>query len=278
MQIIKSFNNNIALAKNEKNKEVIVIGTGIGFNKKNGDHLERGKIEKIFYLESNEQEMALIHLLSSIPIAVINTATEIVKFGEKEFSIKFSTALLIALADHIHMVIKYQRKPEEHPLKWMIIRLYQREYKIGQKAVQMIADQLNYLPPDNEIISIALHFVNAQTKEKNMNTTMSFTEMSNRIVSFIEYFYQVSLVKSENAYLRFITHLQFLLNRLVEKEIFPEEKTSEELYNFLSQNHPKEQLCVEKISELLFEKFSIPLSKAEKGYLVLHVNKLIHKT
>ena len=37
MIITKPLNNNVVMAKNNKQEEVIVVGTGIGFHKKAGD-------------------------------------------------------------------------------------------------------------------------------------------------------------------------------------------------------------------------------------------------
>lgn len=49
MKIVKIFNNN-AVATISKNKEdLILTGSGIGFQKKIGDEVDPGKIEKKYY-------------------------------------------------------------------------------------------------------------------------------------------------------------------------------------------------------------------------------------
>lgn len=45
-RIILPMNNNVALAKNEHQEEVVLIGSGIAFNKKKGDVVLESKIEK----------------------------------------------------------------------------------------------------------------------------------------------------------------------------------------------------------------------------------------
>ena len=58
MKITKILNNNVVLSKINGN-ERIVMGNGLAFGKKNGQQLERAKIEKVFRLTSEEQERML---------------------------------------------------------------------------------------------------------------------------------------------------------------------------------------------------------------------------
>lgn len=53
MKIQKILNNNVAIARDENDKEVIVMSKGLGFRKKQGDIFPRDNTQKIFVL-SNE--------------------------------------------------------------------------------------------------------------------------------------------------------------------------------------------------------------------------------
>lgn len=48
MKILKIINNNVVSACDEKGKEIVVMGKGLGFGKKSGDILDELKIEKSF--------------------------------------------------------------------------------------------------------------------------------------------------------------------------------------------------------------------------------------
>ena len=48
MKILKVINNNVVSACDDKGKEIVVMGKGLGFGKKNGDILDESKIEKSF--------------------------------------------------------------------------------------------------------------------------------------------------------------------------------------------------------------------------------------
>ena len=62
-QIISSMNNNVTLAQDVNGEEVVLIGSGIGFNKNKGDTVNEEKIEKIFHLRTEESKENFISLL-----------------------------------------------------------------------------------------------------------------------------------------------------------------------------------------------------------------------
>ena len=63
MQNEKILNNNVVQAL-DNNVEYIVMGKGLGFQKKVGDLVDKEKIEKTFVLENTEavEELSLIHI------------------------------------------------------------------------------------------------------------------------------------------------------------------------------------------------------------------------
>lgn len=54
MVIEKVYNNNVVLAF-ENDKEVIVMGKGLGFQKKSGDTVDTSMVEKTFVLDDQSQ-------------------------------------------------------------------------------------------------------------------------------------------------------------------------------------------------------------------------------
>lgn len=51
----KVFNNNVLIVKYFIYDEVVLIGKGIGFNKKKGDEIDVKVVEKMFLLKSEEE-------------------------------------------------------------------------------------------------------------------------------------------------------------------------------------------------------------------------------
>lgn len=55
MIINKVINNNVLSTHDENNREIVLMGKGIGFQKKVGDEVAEDKIEKKFVLDSEDE-------------------------------------------------------------------------------------------------------------------------------------------------------------------------------------------------------------------------------
>ena len=82
MLISKVINNNIVRSIDEENREVLVMGSGIGFNKSAGEVIIAEKIEKIYILNDDINSLRFEELMSQIPIEVIKLTNQIVDFGK----------------------------------------------------------------------------------------------------------------------------------------------------------------------------------------------------
>ena len=66
MKIYQVLNNNVVTCI-DKGKEVVYIGTGIGFHKKSMDDLEEEKIQQKYILTTNALTEQLINLMEQTP-------------------------------------------------------------------------------------------------------------------------------------------------------------------------------------------------------------------
>lgn len=67
MKIVKVYNNNVVQALDSQGREIIVMGKGLGFQKKVDQCLDQDKIEKTFVLQGDTAETDLFHLYSQMP-------------------------------------------------------------------------------------------------------------------------------------------------------------------------------------------------------------------
>ena len=65
MKIIKIVNNNIVTSLDEQNREIIVMGRGLGFGRKPGMTIEDEKVEKVFRLNSAGENQKLVDIIRS---------------------------------------------------------------------------------------------------------------------------------------------------------------------------------------------------------------------
>lgn len=138
MKITKILNNNVVIS-NINHVERIVMGKGLAFGKKNGQNLDKDKIDKVFILTSTEQERMLT-LLNEIDQDVLITTQDIIAEANNLYENPISESIYISLTDHIDYAIK--RTHEGHninnPLLYEINRLYPKEFNVGLKAIEVI--------------------------------------------------------------------------------------------------------------------------------------------
>lgn len=60
MKILQVFSHNALVAKNENNESMVLVGKGIGFNKKKGDRINEKTASQIF-VESKRQHLDEIY-------------------------------------------------------------------------------------------------------------------------------------------------------------------------------------------------------------------------
>jgi transcriptional antiterminator len=54
--IEKVLNNNVLIAEHPSYGEVVLIGKGLGFNRKHGDFIETDSVEKLFVLKNEKEQ------------------------------------------------------------------------------------------------------------------------------------------------------------------------------------------------------------------------------
>ena len=104
MKIIKKINNNIALAINAKDEEVIVIGKGIGFPKTPYELRDESIIEKIFVTQSNND---YLEMFKDIPLEDIYLTQEIIKYGEEYLRVKNKIHKFIPQSSVFGLLLEY---------------------------------------------------------------------------------------------------------------------------------------------------------------------------
>ncbi len=273
MKITKILNNNVVIS-NINHEERIVMGKGVAFGKQNGQPLDKDKIDKVFRLTSTEQERMLT-LLNEIDQNVLMTTQDIIVEANRIYENPVSESIYLSLTDHIDYAIKRTREGHhiKNPLLFEINRLYPQEFKIGLKAVDLINQRFDTLLPKDEAGFIAMHIVNASMDE-NIANIYEITKITKHILDIVRYHFNLHISEDELNYSRFMTHLKFFSQRLINHESL-NEVTDESLLNVLKQKHQKSDVCVDKISDFLQNRYNHQLSNDERVYLILHIARLL---
>ncbi len=274
MIIEKILNNNVVLTLTADEKEMVVMGRGLAFNKRVGDEIDPTLIEKTFVTEGKEVTEQLAELFKEIPLDEIEVANEIIQLAQKELDVKLSTNIHLTLTDHIHFAITRSKEGLDlkNPLIWEIKKFYKKEYQIGLNAIDRIQEKLGVTLNPDEAGSIALHIVNARQGDQDMNQTFQMTKIVQDILNIVRMHY--GLVFDENSlnYTRFITHLQYFAQRMIAGETH--ESGDDFLYEQVQIKYPKAFDCTVKINSYLKSAHQKEMSMDEQVYLTIHIHRV----
>ena len=104
--IEKVINNNIISAYEKSGAEVIVMGRGIGFKKKQGEMVPADQISKIFRIKSRTLTEQFKELLANMPLERVRISDEIISHAKDHLKLKLNQSIYVTLTDHINFAIE----------------------------------------------------------------------------------------------------------------------------------------------------------------------------
>ncbi len=281
MKFSKAFNNNVALVEDSSGTEWIVMGTGVGFQRKKGDPIPEENIRRKFVAEQSSTRRPLMQVLDEIDSEVLDVSVEIIKNAEAELGVTFNNNSYLTLADHLNFAVKRANERVDYPdtNRWEVKNLYPKEYTAAKNAIRQVFDRLDVLLPKSEETFITYHFVNGQQERKtDIEETLKMTEVINRIIEIVQYHFQVKLDEDSLNYTRFITHLRYFFIRQFKQEQSDPEEVDVTLLEVVKNKYEKAYRAVEKISHLLLKQYGWTLSSNETLYLTLHVWRVTNQS
>lgn len=271
--IEKVINNNIISAYEKSGAEVIVMGRGIGFKKKQGEVVPADQISKIFRIKSRTLAEQFKELLANMPLERVRISDEIISHAKDHLKLKLNQSIYVTLTDHINFAIERvsQGIEPQNALLWEIKRFYPQEFQLGIYALELIHDRLGILLPEDEAGFIALHFVNAEYGT-DIRDAVKFPDQMQAIVDIVERDLGILLDESSLHYERFMTHIKFLIQRIYRKELlFSEDR---ELSLLMQRKYPREYQCSVKVAEYIMQATDSRLSEEEIMYLSVHIRRV----
>ncbi|HCD0607983.1 TPA: transcriptional antiterminator BglG [Salmonella enterica subsp. enterica serovar Infantis] len=272
MKIARILNNNVVVVLDEHQREQVVMGRGLAFQKHASEDLDESKIEKIFVLPDSGMVGRLSELFSQIPLEVMTTCDLIIKLARQRLG-ELQDSLYITLTDHCHFAIERYKNgvPIKNVLLWEIKRLYPKEYEIGQEARAMIYRRLGVELPEDESGFIALHLVTGQLNSE-MPEVMHITHVMQEILQIVKYQLRLEYKEESLSYDRLVTHLKFFAQRMMVRTVIPDDDLS--LHMAVKENYPIAWRCAEKVAQHLYQKYQCESTTEEIMFLAIHIERV----
>lgn len=280
MVVNRVYNNNTVLVDVDKNKQAIIQGRGVGFQKRHGDKISPESVERIFYLDTDEARHRFGSLLKDVPIDITMTSFSIIEMAKKTYQYPLLDYIYVTLTDHIAQTYKHLMAGKYEKSTVPDIRdRYPIEYEIADKALQTINHDLHVHFPTDAAKALALHFINARgteqedrPKEENLSTRV------NEVVQSVFKEYGITRnITNQNYFDRLMIHLQYLVERLQENEQ-DKRLLSQDIESDFQKLYPKSFEIANEITDKLQSNLHITLNDNELVYFIIHIQRLIQES
>ena len=275
MIVEKVLNNNVVVSIDPKTKkEVILMGSGIAFNKKPGQQIDEKKIEKTFVVDDENLGNKIKKLINQIPEGIFEITDEIITHAIVELNTVLDKQIYVSLADHIAFAVKRFRSGIiiKNELLNEVRRVHKAEFKVSLWAVDYINEKLGIELPEDEAGFIALHFVNAGYRETTMKSITS-TKIIKDILNIIKYNFAIELDEDDLNYDRLLTHLKYFAKRIVNNN--QNNSTDSGFIKMISTTYPEAYECAVKIGDYILKNNDYYVNYDEIVYLTMHIQRVI---
>lgn len=275
MEILRVFNNNVVLARDDERGEVIVTGRGLGFQAKPGQSVDPSRVVKVFVPEDNRDPDNFGNIVAAIPPEHLLLADQALEIARRDLTTPLHSTTVVALADHLSFAIKRVRQGIriEYPLHAEIAHLYPDELQVAERVVGFVNDRLDQPLPAEEAVPIALHLVNAGFATGDLAYTYQMTGVFAQLFEVLEQQCGRPLGRDTVNAARFITHLRYFFVRARTGRQLADRATP--LGTAIRTAYPAAFAAANRLQAVLELRLGMPLTDDEVTYLTIHVARLL---
>ena len=262
-------------ALTERGKELIAAGKGIGFPKTPYELEDLNLITRTFY----DIDQKYTGLFNELLETVIHFTAKLIDIARNELKYELNPNVVLTMSDHINFCI--QRAKEDiyvqMPLIYEVEQTFPAEAKMGKYAVKQIERRFHVRLNQNEASGIAMNLVNARYNAKSGTDVTEelqrrYDDILEDTISIVEDETGIMIERDSFNFARYSSHLMYLLNRIAGNRTLDSDNGI--MYQSMRKEFPEIAACVDLIDRYFRRKLKIDLSKEEKLYLILHINRI----
>lgn len=277
MDVLRVFNNNLVLARDESGVEVILTGRGLGFQAKPGDPVARDRVVRVFRPDDGRDPDHLAGLLAGIPPEHVQLVGDaLVEVGLARLAVK--PALVVAMADHVGFALRRVAEGQtlEYPLLGEVTNLYAEEYAQATALLAAVNARVPTPLPSQEAVALALHLVNAGFATGDLSASYTMTGLIQQFLDVVAGAHGVVLAPGSVSVGRFITHLRYLFVRISQRRQLDDQRHSA-VGEAVRRTYPEAWETADRLARLVELRLQAPLTPDEVSYLAMHVARIVQE-
>ncbi len=271
--IKRVYNNNVVLGHEPDGTEVVLLGVGLGFQRKPGDRVDPTGSQR-FVAGKPYKASQVADLLSDATLDEARVAQRIVGLAEQALELKVSQGLLLAVLDHLAFAVRRaaQGVTVDFPLRWEVAQIFPAEAAVGRRAMALVRNELRVELQDDEWVAFALHFINHRWSGGDLSTTISMTETITRTFQVLEHEWGRPIDQNSMSSARFVTHMRYLFVRALEDRQLA--RGTVDVMAAVRAKYPEAADAAVTIARLIQDAVKRELTPEEVSYLALHTSRL----
>ncbi len=269
----KIISNNAVLAVDHLERELILLGKGIGFQRKKNDIIPHDtSIEKIFIPSSEDNREAMLRLFEETDEEVMNAINEYIRLVEETLHQQLTERFIVSFIDHLSFAIKRLQQGIRiyNPFLHEVKSLYPTEYSVAEAVVPLLKRRINIELPEDELGFITLHLRSAQTNQ-SITEMNRFSTLIATLVELIEKEMGIQIDKNSTDYARLVTHLRYAIDRAEKGQGLGE---NHPLSALLQKEYPVCYNFCYKLVKIMQNELRIEIPESEVSYLTLHIQRM----
>ncbi|MGZ9587026.1 PRD domain-containing protein [Paenibacillus marinisediminis] len=270
-KIVYVLSHNVVMTKLSTGKNSIVFGKGIGFHNKPGMIIAENQINQEFLLQTSAVIEHYEHILQAVDFHIIGVVEEVIAFAQGHLEGAFSETIHSALVDHINLAIERTKRGIHisNPFMFEIQHLYREEYRVAERAVDYLNEQLDVKLPQDEVSFLAMHFHGARRNEK-AGKPMAEVKLISQVLeegkrAGIRFDESLSTV-------HFISHLKGLIDRVKAGRTL-----SNQLLAQIREEYEDVFACAIILANKIADGLQKPVPMEEVGFLTMHLQRLLQR-
>ena len=272
LKVLKVFNNNVVLARDELGREVVITGRGVGYQARPGGAIDEALIIRRFVPADNPDSVAKV--LADIPPERLALVESLFAEAMRELGSPLPALAVVAVADHVHQAIERVARGEvmEYPMRAEVAHLHPDELSVAEVLLDKLNRRLEVPMPQGEAIALAMHLFHAVTGSPSMEQTFMQSKLIRQIFDIAHQAYGEEFDPDSIDAARFAAHLRYFFaraqaNRQLNGGI-------PEVALVVREGSGRAFQLAQRIKALLELRLQLHVSDDELTYLTLHVARM----
>lgn len=272
MQILRVFNNNVVLARDELGREVVLTGRGLGFQARPGSAVREELIARRFVPADNPDSVGQV--LADIPPERLRLVEELFAEAVRDLGATVPALAVVAVADHVHQAIERvaRGEPMVYPLRAEVAHLHPQELAMAERLLARLNERLGLDLPQGEAIALAMHLFHAVTGSASMAETFVQSALIGQIFDTLARAYGDRFDPASIDAARFAAHLRYFFARARTGTQLDDQVGA--VGSVLQARSPGAYQLAQRLRALLEMRLDHSVSDDEVVYLALHLTRL----